>query len=276
MLCGLAPAASFGQTGPADTQPSQPAPTSAAVWELPAAIRVALQQTQDFVFNFDQPGFYAVVDFVRRSPRSPGFAQAPIEVQDWRDLLERPGDFRGLPVTIEGVVGHNKDPYLSNVHPELGWLWQLELLREDQPIACTVIFTGNAADIPLNATVQVTGYFVMIRQYYDAAHQVRQAALVVAPGPTTITRNISRPTATSGPDWRWMAAAVVLGLLLTIVLLRWSARAGRRDVRTLRAEHAAPLSLADDLAAWAGEKEHEPDGERVEDHESDAGAGGEK
>ncbi len=233
-------AAAAAQTPQPATQPQAP--------ELPEAVRTALADTQDFAFNFDQPGFYAVVEFVKQGPRSPGFAEAPLVVADWRDLLERPGDFRGRPVTITGIVGHNKDPYVLQTRPDLGPLTQLELRRDDQPLATTLIFTGRAADIPLGAELTATGYFVLIRQYHDARQQVRPAALVVAPGPTTVAIAAPVPPAL---DWRWFAAAVVVGIVLTLWLLRRARRHTPRDVRTLRASHAPPVSLADDLTRWA-------------------------
>ena len=239
-------------------QESRPAGTegpgsaeSGPAWELPEKVRAALADTQDFAFNFDQPGFYAVAAFVRGSPRSPGFAQVPLEVEDWRDLLERPRDFRGRPVTIEGRVGRNKAPYTLHGRPELGQVTQLELVRGDQPLACTVILTTPAADIPVGATVRVTGYFVMIRQYHGPSGRVQQAALVVAPGPSRIDLAAARRGAAHLTDWRWMAGAAVLGLVIAVVLVRRAGNARRREVCDLRASRAAPVNLADDLARWA-------------------------
>ena len=249
---------------------AQPAPSSTApeAWELPDSVRSALAQVQDFTFNFDQPGFYAVLDFVAHSPHSPGFAQGPIEVQDWRQFLERPSDFRGRPVTVEGVVGHNKDPYTLPSHPALGPVGQIELSRADQPITCTLILTGSAIDIPLGAAVTVTSYFVMVRQYYGPSGRVQQAALLVAPGPTAISTRTPRVTESGGPDWRWVTGALVLGLLLTWVVLRHYARGGTRDVRTLRASHEPPVSLADDLAKWADDEPHEDVARPAREHSS--------
>ncbi len=242
------------ETGPAETAPA----TSPAVeWELPEAVRTALAQVQDFAFNFDQPGFLAVLAYAKTSPRSPGFAQTPLAVTDWRDLLERPGDFRGRPVTVTGIIGRNKDPYRLAGHPELGYVTQVELRRDDQPLACTLILTEGAGDVPVNATVQVTGYFVMIRQYYGPSNRVQQAALLVAPGPSSITWQPPQQPAAEGPDWRWMLGAVAIGVLITIVLLRRTASGGRHDVHELRARRAAPVSLADDLDEWA--KRERPD-----------------
>ena len=236
-------------TLPALGQTSMPA-TQAGAWELPDQVRAALAQAQDFTLHFDQPGFYAVLDYVKNNPHSPGSVQGPVEVTDWRDLLERPSDFRGRPVTVTGTVGHNKDPYVLESRRELGLISQLELGRADQPLTCTLIFTESAADIPLGATLTATGYFVLIRNYYGPSKRVQQAALVVAAGPTTVERPL--PRAESGlADWRWIAGAIAAGLVITLLLLWRASASGRRDYRGLRARQEAPTNLADDLAQWA-------------------------
>jgi hypothetical protein len=219
--------------------------------ELPPAVRAALDQTENGCFNFAQPGFYAVVDFVRHCPHSPGFRETPLAVHNWHDLLERALDLRGRVVTITGTVGRNKDPYTLQTHPELGPLCQLELHRPDQPITCTIICTENAAAVPVGAELEITGYFVMIRRYLGPSQRQQQAALIVAPGPSVISLAAPRATDPGTLDWRWMMSAVVAGILVTLWLLRWSRRAAHRDPHTLRAERTAPMNLADDLADWA-------------------------
>lgn len=220
------------------------------LWELPEAARAALSQIHDLAFNFDQPGFYEVLAFVKHNPQSPGFQQEPIVVDDWRMLLERPSAFRGRPVTVEGVVGRNSS-FKWIGRPEFGDVWKIGIRRDDQPITCTLIFTENANDIPLGATITVTGYFVMMHQYYNPSHRVEQAALLVAPGPTVVSRPAPSSTETGGLDWRWMLAAVVFGLLVTVIVLRQAGRGERHDVRALRASHDSPVNVAEDFESWA-------------------------
>ncbi|HUU98337.1 MAG TPA: hypothetical protein VM487_21605 [Phycisphaerae bacterium] len=236
----------------ADAQPSQPASTTSRSAELPADVLAALEGVEDFSFNFDHPAVYGLLEYLQNSPLSPGHTREPIEIEDWHVLLERPSDFRGEPVMVGGVVEHNRPwEYVGTAHPELGTVWQLELSRPDQPIACTVILTHDASDIPLGATIRVTGYFVMIRQYYSETNRVRQAALLVAQAPTLIARDVAGAPRSPRSGWVWLVIVVTAGLLAAWILLRRSTAGGPRDPRTLHAERSAPVSLADDLATWA-------------------------
>ncbi len=232
----------------ADVQTSEPAR------ELPPAIREALAPVGDFVMNIDQPGVLAVFEFVKRSAQPPGYDESPIEIKDWRDLLERPSDLRGRVVAIEGLVGRNKDPYTLVSRPELGLFGQIELRRDDQPLTCTVICTTDTAFIPIGATARFVGYFVMIRNYRGASGREQQAALVVATGPQHVTP-LAPSDAGGTPQWAYLAGAIVLGLVITIVLLRQAHRGPPRDVSQLRAERAAPLNLAAELDEWAKQQE---------------------
>ena len=230
-------------------QESQPTSHPAGAEELPERIITLLNNVEDFSYDFDLPAYYALFEFVQHSPQPPGFAREPIVANDWRELIERPADFRGLPITIEGVIGRNKDPYTHSRHPELGQVWQVELRRHDQSTSCTVIFTSDVSDLPLGATIRVTGYFVKINSYPTKSGTPGLAALLVAPGPTEVSR--PAPATSQGLDWRWMTVAIVVALVVTVILLRRSTRPARHDASSLRASHAAPLNLADDLADWA-------------------------
>lgn len=219
--------------------------------ELPPDVLERLGRVADFSYDFDEPGYYALLGFVRASTRPPGSAYPPTVVADWRELVERPSDFRGLAVTIEGVVGRNKAPYMHGRHPELGQVWQVELSRPDQAPAFTVIFTSDVSDLPVGDTIRVTGYFVKVYRYPTRSQTPGLAALVVAPGPTVVSRPAPHSENAASLDWRWLTVAIVAALIATVILLRRSARGGRHDVTALRARQPAPLSLADDLEQWA-------------------------
>jgi hypothetical protein len=221
--------------------------------ELPTDLDQALTTIEDFTYDFDHPAYYRLLEFVQNSPQAPGFAGEPIAVNDWRTLIERPADYRGLPVTVEGVVGRNKDPYTHTRHPELRPVSQVELSRPDQPATCTIVFTQDVCDIPVGSTIRVTGYFAKINRFPRQAAEPGLSALIVASGPNQVSRAAVRPAA--GPDWRWMMLAVVCGLVITVFMLRRARRFHRHDLRNIQVDGQPRMNLAADLAAWA---EREP------------------
>jgi hypothetical protein len=219
------------------------------------AVDAALAQTRDFGLDFDQPGFWAVVEAIKRDPPGALLGERP-PLDDWRELLERPREFRGRTLTIEGTINRNRG-WKALARPELGELWQVELHRAGQPLNVTAVFTQSAADLPLGATIRFTGVFVLVRQYYDAQNRLRQAALFVAQGPTLIAQPGPPPPARL--SWGYLAASVAGGLLLTWLIIRRSARPRPPKLAELRASHPAPLNLADELSHWA---EHDPPPDR--------------
>jgi hypothetical protein len=236
-------------------------------WELPPDVRAALAETEDFAFNFDQPGFYAVVALVRDAAQIPGFHEARVLVSDWQDFVDRPSEFRGRPVAIRGIVGRKKDPYSLPTRPDLGQLGQLELHAPRQPIACTVICTSDVTHLPLGARVEVAGYFVMIRQYPGRSNRPQQAALLVTHAPVLLPTGGETASGTALQRWAWFVGAIVLGLLVTVVLLR-RGTPPRRDIHSLRASRPAPLHLAADLDAWAADQKENDAGSGNSDQES--------
>jgi len=251
----IASCATMAQTPlPADSQPTS---------ELPANVQAALADIEDFSFSFVQPGFYALLEHLKTTHRPPGLLRPPLPIDDWTTLLERPADFRGLPLTIEGTVGRNKPwRFQQEPHRRLGTLWQLELARADQPLSATVILTNDASDIPLDATIRVTGYFVMIRQYYSRTNRIRQAALLVADGPTVVSTAVARTAGRSGLNLLIGALVALTAALLVIwILLRRSVVHPRQSASALHASTRAPTSLADDLAAWAAEDSDQAPGD---------------
>lgn len=223
---------------------------SAARSELPPDLDRELTAVQDFTYDFDQPAYYHLLAFVQNNPQAPGFGTEPARVNDWRVLVERPADYRGLAVTVEGVVGRNKDPYAHPRHPELRPVSQVELSRADQAVTCTIIFTQNVADIPVGSTIRATGYFVKINSFPRQSGEPGLSALIVASGPSQISRAVARGDQ-QGPDWRWMMLAILGGLVITVVMLRRTRRFRRHNLRELRPDSEPRLNLAADLAAWA-------------------------
>ncbi len=243
------------------TQPtSAPATQGAPLTELPPDVMRELRGIEDFSLRFDHPGYYAVLDFVRERGLPIGSVAEPIEIEDWQTLVERPSEYRGLPITVEGVVGHNKS--YQFIDPELqkrfGTMWQLELRhpRRGAPTACTVIFTENADEAGVGSTIRATGYFVMVRRYERSDRSLANAILLVARSPGMIARKApARAEEQSGGRWLWIVGGVLAAMVVFWIIVRTSARGGRTDVQRLSASHEAPVNLADDLEQWAKREE---------------------
>ncbi|MBL8879177.1 MAG: hypothetical protein JNG88_08665 [Phycisphaerales bacterium] len=223
-------------------QTSQPVATRSVASSL-----AALAQIEDFRFDFDQPGFYDTVAFVQRNS---GVRDGAIELAGWRDLLERPRDFRGQRVIIRGVVGTNR-AWMLQQRPELGTLHQIELYREGEPLAVTLICTGAVADVPLGAEIEATGVFVMIRNYHSGTNQIRPAALIVSPGPTLISTAAAPPRREGAGALTWLLATAGGALAAVWMLYRANSRATRTRIDTLRARRPAEQSVAEEFRAWA-------------------------
>lgn len=230
------------------------APAAAAAsrpGDLPPAVRAALAEVKDETFSYAQPGFYALLEFVRAGPPALDAAQAVV-LDDWRALLDRPGDFRGLPITIEGTVGrnsafvHRQPPYDA-----LGTLWEVQLRGEGQPIIAKLILTQDAGDLPLGAHLSLTARFALIQQYYSETNRLRQAAVFVGTGPSRVVLPPPprpSPAAASGLQTAMLVATPALVVLWLLLRRRVSAR---REPGQPRASQPAPRNLSAELEEWS-------------------------
>lgn len=216
---------------------------------LPPALSAALEQVEDYRFDFDQPAFYETVAFARDRPDAIASRDA-LDVVDWRDLLERPRDFRGRVIRVRGYIGSNR-AWMLQSRPELGVLHQLELYAEGAPLAVTLIAPADLSDLPVGAEIEAAGVFVMMRSYYSRSNQVRPAALVVTNGPTRVAKAAPfRPE--GGSALSWMLAIVVGAAAAAWLIYRSNARVPRTRLESLAARQPAH-SVADEFQKWARE-----------------------
>lgn len=240
---------------------TNPAPASADAREtrsapdlfVPPDVFSALADVKDYQLTFEGPGFEALLDFVKRNGVSRAAIDAAPFFDDWRSLFERPSSLRGSAVTIEGVVGRNKswsyaDPARKT---RFGDVWQLEISQPAQPLAATIILTRDASDVGIHSTIRVTGYFLAVRHYLTSKNEVRPALLIVAEGPTRISRSAPPQERESRFSVHWAFVAAIAALVAAWVLIRWTGRGGRTDLHTLRSTHSAPADLSHDLEQWA-------------------------
>src|SRR5262245_43879806 len=200
-------------------------PTSTASSELPDIVKAALAKVSDFSFSYDGDGLIALLSHLKASGKSPGYVREPVAVARWADLLEHPADFRGVPVTVTGVVGRNSAwRFQQPEHQALGAVHELQISRDDQPIICKLVFTQDVGDVAVGASVTATGYFLTIQQFYGESNRLHQAAVLVGLGPTQVTHTAARPESSmNSTQILGVLGALTLGLIVAWFLLRKAA-----------------------------------------------------
>jgi hypothetical protein len=227
---------------------------------LPASLEAQLGHVEDFAPHFDFPAYYALVEHVKRQPEALGPQADPTVIEDWETILATPSAFRGQVVRITGGVGMNKPPHRYPNHPELGYLWQLELYQPESPLSATVICTSDVSDLPVDATITIDAYFLSIKTFQTPRGIERRSLVLVGIAPLAVETTQAVGQGRAEPDYAWVLAVVGGGLLIAWILLRRVNRTpvGSRDV--LRARRAAPVNLSADLDAWAStEPDQHPD-----------------
>lgn len=252
VLCALASLSSAQDERPATTLPAEGEP----VREIPEHVMSKLSEIEDFSLRIDFPGYYALLEFVRNSDFDPGDYQDAIEVSQWQSLLDRPSEFRGEPITIEGVVGRHRSWQYRDAarRKRFGTVWELDLHHPQRgyPISATVFLTGNADEIGIDSTIRVTGYFVMVQQFPRSGKPLGQKIVLIAKGPSMVARTAPpTPPARAERRWIWGAAAAAAAMLVVWIIVRGSAKGERTDLGALTATHRAPLNLSDELDEWA-------------------------
>lgn len=234
------------------------APASAPQHELSVSLRDALSFAEDYSLTFAQEPVFALLRYVKQETADPPEG-APL-ISDWRALLERPADFRGAAVTVEGPVERCSGwQFQREDLKALGPVWELQLRVSGQPLTIKVLCTDDVGEIPLGARVRVAGWFAMIHDYYGPSNRRQHAALLITPRPVAITPPAAR---TAAKDSSLVPTVVIIGLALLIGwwLVRRLAPASRPfDPAAVGPSERAPLNLSEDLARWAEKEPVYPD-----------------
>lgn len=202
----------------------------------PVDVPALLAAVRDNTFNFDEPAFYWLVDQARREPGAVA-SSAPLP---WRFLLERPSEYRGRRVMIEGFVQSSLGYKILRNGVSFGHVCQTELADAGTRGLCTIVSTNDAQPAPLGARVRAVAWFLKVRQFKTTSGGVSTAPLLVAhrleilAGPQALTQRMAaRRTWTQPRDLLMLATAV---LAIVWLLLRRShparMRTGRRRTVT--------------------------------------------
>jgi hypothetical protein len=210
--------------------------------------RRLLENVRDNVFSFDDPAFYWFCRHVRNQTEDglPDLAEGGSPLP-WKLLMERPRDYRGEPVVIEGVLRDRHAYELTN-RPALGRLHQYELSEPGSRAVATVVAIEDCDQIPLRSLVRVTGYFIKVRAYETSAGDTgagpllvaRRLALIAAPpAPTDVLAN--------KPVMWWLMPGTALLSILWLILRRTIGHRGSRPRRPSGASAGTTPEASDDF-----------------------------
>lgn len=207
-----------GQSAPADSA------------DPPAEGRRLLEDVKDGVFSFDDPAFYWFCRYVDSHEIEAKANDAPVA---WTTLAERPSDFRGQLVTIEGVVQSLAAHDVTN-RPDVPRLYQLQLSNRASSQLCTLVVTKDPGEVPMRSLVRARGYFIKIRGFRTKGGDEGAGPLVVAAslaevrapaGPTLTLHEYRLPT--------WLVGGVAAMALIWFVLRRRLSPIGRGGGKAL-------------------------------------------
>ena len=203
-----------------------------------------LSGVRDNVLSFDDPGFYWFCRYVTRpdgiSALKPIDIDAPLP---WKYLFERPGDYRGKPVVIEGLLVARSTWSVDNRDVPRP-LHQCEIATRGTSAVATVVTPDALDDIPLYSTVRVKGFFIKVRAFRTTSGETGAGPLLVARKPQVLAAG-SNPTGSGispggsnslpkgpvgGPRdtaTHWLLGGTAAAALLWLVLRRQARRTQR-------------------------------------------------
>ncbi len=210
-----------------------------------------LSGVRDHVYSFDDPAFYWFCRHVRDDEDAERYVAHESEpATSWRFLMERPTDYRGQLVTIEGRLLRRESFEVPN-REGVGRLYQCEIGQSGTRAVCTAVLTSDPGDIPVQTPVVVRGYFIKVRAFQTLDGQSGAGPLVVS------QRLVQRSTAASAADTtpevvaesltKWIGVGTVALLLVWIVMRRLM----QREPQThLERRPSARISGAADDFNW--------------------------
>lgn len=208
---------------PATDAFGQPPPDSVDERSLDHGLRL-LSGVRDHVYSFDDPAFYWFCRHVRDDEDVERYVAREGEpTTSWRFLMERPTDYRGQLVTIEGRLLRREAFEVPN-REGVGRLYQCEIGQSGTRAVCTAVLTSDPGDIHVQTPVIVRGYFIKVRAFQTLDGQSGAGPLVVS------QRLVQRGTVASAADTApevvadslttWIGVSTVVLLVVWIVIRR--------------------------------------------------------
>jgi hypothetical protein len=211
--------------------PDIPAGAPAGDEDVLAHARLLLHDVRDNVFSFDDEAFYEFCRYVRdHVPPAVSPMEASAPAVPWKFMLERPSDYRGRLVTIEGVLQARTAFEVSGPGREgIGRLYQCELSDQGTRSLCAAITVDDPQDIPIRSRVRAKGFFIKVRSYTTNAGDW-------GAGPLLVARRLEliEPPSSALPDVfsGWAIGLTEVCVATAVLALVWLAL--RRAVRRTR------------------------------------------
>jgi len=235
--------------------------------------RRLLANVRDNVLSFDDPAFYWFCRYVNtpaaeqdlaletRSATGTSSASEGAEAASHaantptpiKFLLERPGDYRGQPVLIEGTLVAKWSWSVENRDvPAL--LHQCEIAVAGTRALAAVVTTEPADAIPIRSRVRVKGYFIKIRAFQTTGGESGFGPLLVARSLTPIKSDGAFAVSTDGAGDAqkpqvWILTGTVIAAVIWLMLRRQSRLHGahRERIKVSPAQSSPAPGQADDF-----------------------------
>lgn len=213
-------------------------------------------QVVDGTFSFDEEAFYWLcANVCTNSARRELLAASSASPTPVRQMLERPADFRGLPVVVEGIL-RSREEYEIHDRPELGRLTQLELSVPGSRAIVTVVCTERPAVASPDAPLRATGYFLKSRQFRTTDGQSGAGVVLVTNG--MISTPTSREIVSSSREYslgsirtEWLVAWIaVFAVIWLFVRRRLRDPIGARNASRMRMPRRVHEGTGDSDFAW--------------------------
>lgn len=182
-----------------------------------------LESVKDDTFAFDDDAFYWFCRRLRDDPNALGGSICDSEsVTPWRFLMERPSDYRGRKVCIEGTLMLEQPAYEVAGRPGVGRLRQLELGTHDSNAVATLILLDPSAVVSKRSLIRATAVFIKVRAFRTASGGVSSGPLLIANTVEVVEPGRNRSGSADGLDARrilpWMAGITLLlfGVMVAI------------------------------------------------------------
>ncbi len=209
--------------------------------------RRLLAEVRDHVFGFDDPAFYWFCRYLAPAAGEPT-SRPDAPLTPWRFLMERPSDYRGERIAVEGVLQQRVAFTANNRLPGLT-LYQSTLAVRDTRALATIVTIDDPGDIPLRSRVRADGFFIKVRSF-----ATREG--VAGTGPLIVARRLrvldSPAGGMTGAPWagtgvaRWLVGATGVLLIGWLGVRIWLRKIGPAKAQYGRAA-SAPRNSDDDF-----------------------------